>query len=154
MLWLIGESECNMLLFHLFCTRQGINYFCVVLTLSDVCLYFSAILAVWTIFSCFLFIFSMQTEWSSMGYKWESRATKPGDPARLTRQLFGLPGAELRLQPGDSALPEEPAGDSHTQWVHVAHASRQQQLWVKQHQLAVLSNLTTIVFSSTFVCSM
>lgn len=75
----------------------------------------------------------MQIERAALGEKWESGGSEPGDPAGLTGQLLGLTRPELRLQPGDPALPAQPAGDTHTQWFHTAHASCRQQPWVKQN---------------------
>lgn len=74
----------------------------------------------------------MQPEQAAFGEKWEFRASDPGDPAGLKGQLSGLLRPELHLQLGDTALPAQPAGDARAQRIHAAHASRQQQLWVKQ----------------------
>lgn len=74
----------------------------------------------------------MQVKWAALGEKWESGGSEPGDSAGRAGQLFGLIRPELRLQPGDSALPAEPTGDTHAQRLHTAHAICQQQPWVKQ----------------------
>lgn len=74
----------------------------------------------------------MQTERAALGEKWESRGGEPSDPAGLAGQLLGLSRPEFHLQPGDSAVPAQPAGDTHTQRFHSANASCQQQPWVKQ----------------------